>query len=196
MKKIIFLSSVMVFLLTGCGAGATDTMSCTYNSTVGNLTTKITYNIDHEDDEVKKVRITYDYHQDDINNDDNTDEDNDIDGVGTGTDGTTNDSQIDNDGIIDGMVGSAIDGIINGMTDVILDVSGLRDRHANVQNTYGNMTGFSVQNTNDTTDNDYRVTYVIDYDTISDDDLNTLNLSRNFNTLRDNYTSQGFTCND
>ena len=60
---------------------------------------------------------------------------------------------------------------------------------------YGNMTGFSVQNTNDVTDNDYTVTYVIDYDSISDTDLSTLNLARDINTLRSNYINQGFTCN-
>ena len=42
----------------------------------------------------------------------------------------------------------------------------------------------------DNTDNDYRVTYVIDYDMISDADLATLNLSRDIDTLRNNYTNQ------
>ena len=74
-----------------------------------------------------------------------------------------------------------------------MDVAGLKDRHATVQNRYGNIAGFSVQNTTDT-DNNYMVTYVIDYDTISDTDLGTLNLSRNIDTLRDNYTKQGYTC--
>ena len=91
-------------------------------------------------------------------------------------------------------MGSAIDSIINGVTGTILDISGIRDRHINVQNTYGNINGFSVQNTNDVGDDNYHVTYVIDYDTISDEDLTTLNLSRDINTLRSNYTSQGFTC--
>ena len=191
MKKLLFLTGALMVMLTGCGA--TDTLSCTYDNVNGNLTTKITYNIDYQDEDVKKLRVTYDYHANVIN-DTNGDGRNDMDGVGTGTDGTTNDTQIDNDGIIDGIVGSAIDSIINGVTGVILDVSGLRDRHANVQNTYGNINGFSVQNTNDVTDNNYRVTYVIDYDTISDDDLMTLNLSRDINSLRNNYVSQGFTC--
>lgn len=195
MKKMLFLSSVMIFLLTGCGAGATKTMSCSYNTSRNDLTTKTTYDVDYEGTEVKKVRITYNYHQD-VMNDTDGDEKNDIDGVGTGTDGTTNDTQIDNDGIIDGVIGSAIDSIVSGVADVILDISGIRDRHNNVLNTYGNMPGFSVQNTTDNTDNSYMITYVIDYDTISDNDLVTLNLSRNINTLRTNYTNQGFTCND
>ena len=79
------------------------------------------------------------------------------------------------------------------VTSIILDSAGLRDRHANVQNTYGNVNGFSVQNTSDT-NNKYSVTYVIDYDTISDNDLNTFNLSRDLDELRTRYVNQGFTC--
>ena len=123
----------------------------------------------------------------------NNNDNNHTDGVGTGTDGTTNDTQIDDDGVIDGVIGSAIDTIVGGVTDIILDSAGLRDRHATVQNTYGNVTGFSVQNTNDD-DGNYMVTYVIDYDTISDNDLARLNLSRDLNDLRDSYVNQGFTC--
>ena len=195
MKKVLFLSSILVLILTGCGAGATKTMSCTYETKNNGITTKRSYDVDYEDNDVKKVRISYNYHQDVINDTDGDGKD-DVPGVGTGTDGTTNDTQVDNDGIIDGVVGSAIDSIIGGVTDTILDIAGLRDRHANVLNTYGNIPGFSVQNTMDNTDNDYMVTYVIDYDTISDNDLITLNLSRDINTLRDNYMAQGFTCND
>ena len=197
MKKFFFLSILSILMLTGCGAGATKTMKCTYESNTTDMTSKMTYDIDYEGKEVKKLRITYYYHQDiDVNTENTTDNNDTTDGVGTGTDGTTNDSQPDNDGIIDGVIGSAIDSMINGVTDTILDISGIRDRHANVQNTYGNMNGFSVQNTNDVTDNNYRVTYVIDYDTISDSDLTTLNLSRDIDTLRSNYTNQGFTCHE
>ncbi len=187
MKKYFILAIFGIFMLTGCGAGATKTMSCSYKNTAGNLTTKMTYKIDYQDTAVKKVRIAYDYHMN---------ENTQMDGVGTGTDGTTNDTQNDNDGIIDGVVGSAIDSVINGITSTILDISGLRERHNNVQSMYGNINGFSVQNTNDATDNDYHVSYIIDYDTISDNDLNTLNLSRDIDTLRRNYTSQGFTCGE
>jgi hypothetical protein len=58
---------------------------------------------------------------------------------------------------------------------------------------YSNTTGFSVQNTNDV-DNNYKVTYVIDYDTISDNDLASFNLSKNLDDMRNNYVNQGFTC--
>ena len=74
-----------------------------------------------------------------------------------------------------------------------MDIAGLKSRHQTVQEQYGNIKGFSVQNTTDT-DNNYRVTYVIDFDTISDTDLANFNLSRNIDTLRDNYTTQGYTC--
>lgn len=199
MKKIFILSFASILLLTGCGA--TETLSCTYKNTNNNVTTKVSYDIDHEQDEIKKVRITYDYDfdNDNMNNNNtnnngtNTNNNNEFDGVGTGTDGTTNDTQQDDDGIIDGIVGSAIDTIVGGVTGIILDSAGIRDRHATVQNTYGNITGFSVQNTNDV-DNNYKVTYVIDYDTISNDDLARFNLSRDLDTMRDNYVNQGFTC--
>jgi len=188
MKKIIVLASMMALMLTGCGVGATKTLTCTYQTNGTPLTTKMSYNIDYQGTEVKKLRVTYDYRQEVT--------DTNTDGVGTGTDGTTNDNYPDSDGIIDGIVGSAIDSIINGITDTILDISGIRSRHANVQNTYGNMTGFSVQNTSDVSDNSYRVTYIIDYDTISDTDLANLGLSRDIDTLRSNYTNQGFTCTE
>lgn len=252
MKKLFILSFASILLLTGCGA--TETLSCTYSTDANNGTTKVTYDIDHEQDEIKKVRITYNYDFDnnnDTNNDNgnadnartgtngttdnvtgdlganndttgtdgttnnntgatngttgnvngnngitaynNDNNNNHTDGVGTGTDGTTSDSNMDNDGIVDGVVGSAIDTIVGGVTGIILDAAGLRDRHATVQNTYGNITGFSVQNTNDA-NNNYKVTYVIDYDTISDNDLATFNLTRNLDDMRNNYVNQGFTC--
>ena len=267
MKKLFILSFASILMLTGCGA--TETLSCSYQNSANNGSTKIKYDIDHEEDEIKKVRITYDYNfmmNNDNNNGNNTETDNgtgnnartrttdrtndnnndddeaadldgastygtngnngnntgnagntngntgntngnngmttynnndnttnNTDGVGTGTDGTTNDTQIDDDGIVDGVVGSAIDTIVGGVTDIILDSAGLRDRHSTVQNTYANVNGFSVQNTRDQDDN-YMVTYVIDYDTISDTDLARFNLSRDLDTMRDNYVNQGFTC--
>lgn len=224
MKKLFCLSFMSILLLTGCGA--TETLSCTYQDTNDTMQTRIHYDIDHQDEEVKKVRITYDYNFN-TNNGTGTDartrtntgngnnsitgtdtttgngnttgngttreNANQIDGVGTGTDGTTNDTQFDKDGVVDGVVGSVIDTIVGGVTSIILDSAGLRDRHNTVQNTYGNVNGFSVQNTNDANDN-YSVTYVIDYDTITDNDLARFNLSRDFDDLRSTYVNQGFTC--
>ena len=190
MKKFIILSIVSILLLTGCDENMTETMSCTNENETDNLTAKIKYDIDYQDKTVKKVRITYDYVQ---KNNDNDSEPKNTDGIDTGTDGTTEDTQPDDDGIIDGIVGSAIDQIVGDVTDTIIDIAGLKDRHSTVQNNYNNINGFSVQNTTDT-DNNYKVTYVIDYDVISDDDLKTLNLSRDIDVLRDNYISQGFSC--
>ncbi len=192
MKKIFIVSLIGLFLITGCGAGATDTLSCSYENNVNNISTKTVYNIDYEGKEVKKVRVTYRYTANDVT--DTTDENNHLDGVGTGTDGTTNDNQPDNDGIVDGVVGSAIDSVINGVTDAILDISGIRERHNVVQSTYGSIPGFSVQNTTDTDENNYMVTYVIDYDKMSDADITNLNLSRDIDTIRSNYSNQGFSC--
>ena len=219
MKKLFILSLASIFLLTGCGA--TETLSCEYVNTTTDMTTKIHYDIDHQDEDIKKVRITYNYDFTNNANDNNgtarnsttnngvvnnTNDGNNVtgdttnnditthtDGVGTGTDGTTNDTNFDKDGIVDGVVGSVIDTIVGGVTGIILDSSGLRDRHNTVQNTYGDVNGFSVQNTNDA-NNNYRVTYVIDYDTISDADLSRFNLSRDFNSLKTAYVNQGFTC--
>lgn len=196
MKKIFILSFISILMLTGCGK--TETLSCSYKNNNDNVSTNIMYDIDHENDEIKKVRITYkyDFKNNDINTQNNSVNDTDnnhTDGVGTGTDGTTNDTQLDDDGVIDGIVGSAIDTIVGGVTDIILDSAGIRDRHNTVLNTYGNVNGFSVLNTNDVDDN-YSVTYVIDYDTISDTDLARFNLSRDLNTLKNNYVNQGFTC--
>ena len=223
MKKLFILSFASILMLTGCGA--TETLSCTYKTNANNGSTEVSYDIDHEQDEIKKVRITYDYNFNNNNgdnnntggsvdnttrnttgtdtngntdgnngmNDNNNNTNNHTDGIGTGTDGTTNDTQLDDDGVIDGVVGSAIDTIVGGVTGIILDSAGLRDRHANVQNTYGNVTGFSVQNTNEG-DNNYTVTYVIDYDTISDSDLARFNLSRSLDDMRRSYVNQGFTC--
>ena len=79
------------------------------------------------------------------------------------------------------------------MSDIILDVAGLKDRHAMIQNNFNGINGLTVQNITDE-DNNYKVTYIIDYDNISDADLTRLNLSRNLTIQKDNYTIQGFTC--
>lgn len=188
MKKIILISSLLV-ILSACSLAKTKTLSCTYTNLTNGLTSNITYSIDHEGDEVKKIRVMYDYKQDILGN--NTD----IDGVGTGTDGTTNDTQPDNDGIVDGVVGSAFDTLVNGVTSTILDISGLRSRHKMIQDEYANTNGFSVLNTTDT-DNNYSVTYVIDFDNMTDTDISGMNFNRDLTTLKTTYTNQGFTCSE
>lgn len=188
MKKIIMLSALLV-ILSACSLSKTKTLSCTYTNVTDGLTSNITYDIDHEGDEVKKIRVMYDYKQDIV--DTNTD----MDGVGTGTDGTTTDTQPDTDGIVDGIVGNAFDSIVNGVTGTILDISGLRSRHSMIQDKYANMNGFSYQNTTDV-DNNYSVTYVIDFDNMTDTDITEFNFDRDLATLRTTYTNQGFTCSE
>ncbi len=185
MKKILFLSVISLLVLSGCDFSKTETLSCTYENTTANIKTEVNYGIDHENDEIKKLRITYNYIN--INNQGVQD------GIGTGTDGTTNDTIPDEDGIIDGVVGETLNDLIRNMSDVILDVAGLKDRHMKVQSNYNGINGFSVQNVTDVDDN-YKVTYIVDYDSITDEDLTRLNLSRSLLTQRDNYISQGFTC--
>ena len=204
MKKILMLSSLLV-ALTACSLSRTKTLSCTYTNVTNGLTSNITYDIDHEGDEVKKIRVMYDYTQDTVDTTDTVNGTNgttgttgttgNMDGVGTGTDGTTNDTQYDNDGIVDGIVGSAFDSLINGVTGTILDISGLRSRHRMIQDEYANTNGFSVQNTTDV-DNNYSVTYVIDFDNMTDNDISGMNFNRDLATLRTTYTNQGFTCSE
>ncbi len=197
MKKIIMISALLV-VLSACSLSKTKTLSCSYTNITNGLTSNITYNIDHEGDEVKKIRVMYDYKQNTVDTTGDmsgTDTNGNMDGVGTGTDGTTTDTQPDDDGIVDGIVGSTFDSIINGVTGTILDISGLRSRHTMIQDEYANTNGFSYQNTTDT-DNNYSVTYVIDFDNMTDEDINGMAFNRNLATLRTTYTNQGFTCSE
>ena len=79
-KSLIVLAALAV--LSGCGMNEKTT--CTNENKVGNITSKVTYEIEHKNNDVKKVILTYDYR------DDHTD------GVGTGTDGTTKDKEDNN----------------------------------------------------------------------------------------------------
>ena len=196
MKKLILCLGIIA-LLTGCGEEE-QTMTCTRENTTNGLTSGTEYLVTYKDDEVSHVTITYNYNQD-----------TQIDGVGTGTDGTTEDGREDNttddetiDGVIedndddneivDGIVGDAADMLIGGVYNTILNISGLKDRHTNDMNTT-NIEGFtsSVENN---TNNSYKVVYDLDLTKISDDDIGRFNVDRSYQTLRDNYTSQGLTC--
>ena len=99
----------------------------------------ITVNEPNEEDTIKKARITYEYNT--------IMPDSEVDGVGTGTDGTTNDTHIDEDGLVDGIIGETIEDIIKGMSNMILDITGIKDRHNYIQSNYGNIPGFSVGTT-------------------------------------------------
>jgi len=193
MKKAILVFS-MIALLSGCGENE-QMMTCSSERTYDGLTSGTEYLVTYNDDEVTHVTITYNYNQDTH-----------TDGVGTGTDGTTEDGVEDetnedenqtdgviedndgNDSIVDGVTGD----IIGGITNTILDLSGLKDRHTNQMNNT-NITGFT-SSVEDNTNTSYKVVYNLDLTKISDDDIGRFNVDRSYTTLRDNYTNQGLTC--
>lgn len=200
-KSIIVLGTIFVIVfITGCSLTGMETYSCTSTSTSADgLTTKITYDITHSNDTVDMVKITYDYRQEDTDeNEDSTMLSNtiervvgdDVDGLNADTDGN---SDTDNDEVIDGIVGDTLDAIINGVTDTIVDIAGLKDRHNVVSDRYGDLEGVTI-NVEDNDEDSYKVVYDIDMAKISDDDLDIFNLDRSFETLKGNYNSLGLMC--
>ena len=192
MKKLLIVLSVL-FLMSGCG-NESKTLSCTNTSEANGITTKTMYKIKYMDDEVKHVTITYDYNQ--------TNNKNEVDGTNADTDGldkntdnntTTNDNNLQSDEVIDGVVGDAIDSTIKGITDTILDLSGIKSNYQNQMSTFDNMEGFSYKVDVDN-DNEYKITYDIDMDKISDEDLNRFNIGRDYSDIKSNYTDLGYTC--
>lgn len=180
MKKI-FLCIGIIILLSGCGNEEMMT-TCTTENTYNGLTSGTEYLITYQDDEVKHVKITYNYNQEDH-----------VDGVNTGTDGTTEDEDVNDDNeVIDGVVGETVDDIIGGIYNTILDLSGLKDRHTNQINN-ANIEGFttSVENNTNTS---YKIVYDLDLTKISDTNITRFNVDRSYETLIDNYTNQGLTC--
>ena len=180
MKKFLFVIAVIA-VLSGCGTN--DTLTCTDENTVGNITSRTTYKIDYRNNDVKKMVVTYEYNE------------GHIDGVGTGTDGTTEDSDVigENDDIVDGIVGEALDDVVTGVTGTILDLADIRTRHNARFGNYTSMDGFTISVDTDN-DNDYKITYTYDFSKLSDDDMTTFGVNRNLSTLRDVYTNRGLTC--
>jgi len=180
MKKILLIFGIVI-LLSGC-SDEEKMMTCTRKNTYNGLTNTTEYLVTYTDDEVKSVKITYNYNQE-----------NHTDGVGTGTDGTTEDKDIrDDNNIVDGVVGDTIDDIIGGIYNTVLDLSGIKDRHTNqINNT--DIEGFTTS-VLDNTNTSYRVVYNLDLNKISDNDIDRFNVDRSYTTLRNNYTNQGLTC--
>ena len=192
MKKLLIVLSVL-FLMSGCG-NESKTLSCTNTSEANGITTKTKYEIKYMDDEVKHVTITYDYNQ--------TNDRKEVDGTNADTDGldkntegntTTNDNNLQSDEVIDGVVGDAIDSTINGITDTILDLAGIKNNYQNQINTFDNIEWFSYKVDVDN-DNEYKITYDIDMDKISDEDLTRFNIGRDYSDIKSNYTDLGYTC--
>lgn len=180
MKKALLIIAVIA-VLSGCGTN--DSLTCTTENTLGNISSSTTYKIDYRDNDVKMMTVTYEY------------KDGHTDGVGTGTDGTTEDDDTTNetDDVIDGVVGEALDDIVTGVTNTVLDLADIRTRHNNRFGTYTNTNGFKTSiDTNN--DDDYKVTYTYDFSKLSDDDINAFGISRDFDTMQSMYTNRGLTC--
>lgn len=195
MKKLLSAFFVLL-IMSGCDVN-TKSLSCSNTSTANGITTKTTYDIDYKDDDVKKIKITYDYIQDNDVTTDNTTTD-DMDGTNADTDGLdtddNKDADVSSDDVVDGVVGDAIDSAIDGVTDTILDLAGIRDTYSNQISTYGDIKGFSYEVDTDT-DDEYKVIYTIDMDKISDDDLSRVNIAtRDFSDLKDSYQDMGYSC--
>jgi len=197
MKKLLIVLSVL-FLTSGCTNDGTDTLSCSTTTAANGITTRTSYNIDYLEDDVKYVTITYDYSQDNVTNN-TTDDNEEMDGLNADTDGIDDDNTNDNDAdlksddIVDGIVGDVIDGTINGITETILDIAGIKNRYENQLSTYDNIEGLTYDVDLDT-NTQYRITYKIDMDKISDTDLARFDVTRDFSDIRDNYEGLGYTC--
>lgn len=190
MKKLLIALSVL-FIMSGCdNNNNTKNLSCTSTITASNgVTTKTNYNIDYMDDKVKHVTITYAYSQGN-----NT---NDVDGVNSDTDGleedNNNNNTVDSDEVVDGIVGDVIDETLEGVSETILDIAGIKNRYENQLSTYDDIEGltYDVEVDNNT---EYTITYKIDMDKISDDNLSRFNVPRTVTDMRTNYENSGFTC--
>lgn len=194
MKKALIIL-VAVVTLSGCGTNEMTT--CTNETKVGNITSKTVYTVEHKDNDVKKIMITYEYN------------DNHTDGALTGTDGTTKDkiadeednpketnenkTKTDNDGLIGGATKEALDDIVTGITDGILDIAGIKESHNTRFDTYTSVEGFT-RNVDVDNANDYKVTYTYDLTKLSDADITALGVNKDYNALKKSYTDRGLTC--
>ena len=180
MKKTLLIIAVIA-VLSGCGTN--DTLTCTTENSLGEISSYTTYKIDYKNNDVKKLTVTYEY------------KDGHTDGMGTGTDGTTEDNDVlgETDGITGGVVGEVLDDVVDGVTDTILTLSDIRTRHNNKFGTYTNTPGFMTSIDTDD-DNDYKITYTYDLSKLSDTDITSFGISRDYDTLSSIYTNRGLTC--
>lgn len=193
MKKL-FAVFVLLLLATGCDGDA-KMMSCTSTTTQNGIVTKTSYDVEYVDDEVKYVTITYDY-----SSTGNGESDDDMDGVNADTDGITEDEDVNDnnrgisgDEVVDGVVGDTIDTTVDSVRETILDIAGIKNTYENQLSMYDNIEGFTYDVQMDNTDQ-YKIVYTIDMDKISDEDLATFDVSRNFTEMQDDYEGLGYTC--
>ena len=180
MKKALLIIAVIA-ILSGCGTN--DSLTCTTNNTYGGISSNTSYKIDYRDNDVKMLTVTYEY------NDGHTD------GVGTGTDGTTLDDDTANetDGVVDGVVGEALDDVVTGVANTVLNIADIRTRHNNMFGMYSDTDGF-MSSVDTGSDSDYKITYTYDFSKLTDDDISTFGISRDFDTMKSVYTNRGLTC--
>lgn len=190
MKKILAIFLVL-FLASGCDEN-TEMLSCSSTTTQNGIVTRTKYDVEYMDDEVKFVTITYDYSS--------TNDNDDVDGVNVDTDGLDeeensagNNNVRNADDVVDGVVGDALDTTIDGVRETILDIAGIRNNYENQLSTYDGIEGFSYDVDVDS-NTQYKITYKIDMDKISDTDLAQFNVSRDFSKIQDNYKNMGYTC--
>ena len=190
MKKILAIFLVL-FLASGCDEN-TEMLSCSSTTTQNGIVTRTKYDVEYMDDEVKFVTITYDYSS--------TNDNDDVDGVNVDTDGLDeeensagNNNARNADDVVDGVVGDALDTTIDGVRETILDIAGIRNNYENQLSTYDGIEGFSYDVDVDS-NTQYKITYKIDMDKISDTDLAQFNVSRDFSEIQDNYENMGYTC--
>lgn len=187
MKKI-FLSLFIILMISGCGE-KTETLSCTSTNRNNGVKNTVKYDIEYQDDEIKHIKITYDYNQTANDNMDGTNADTD----GLDENNNTNDNNLTSDDVVDGVVGNAIDETVESITETILDIAGIRNNFQNQFSIYDNIEGFSYTVDTDT-DNEYKVIYDIDMDKISDDNLARFNVDRDLSDFKDTYENNGYTC--
>lgn len=178
MKKII-IPLLAVVALAGCGTNEKTT--CTNKNTIGNITSNISYEIEHKNKEVKKLTVTYDYQS----------SKKDIDVDNNNTTDTTDTTEKDE--VIGGKTSEVLDDVVTGIKDGILDIAGVKEAHNTKFSTYKNTEGFKAKVDVDN-DNDYKVEYTYDLTKLSDQDINSLGLSRNYDTLYTTYTNNGLIC--
>lgn len=188
MKKILI---TIITLITVSGCTTNEMTTCTNETKKGNITSKTEYKIEHKDNDVKKLTITYTY------NDKHTD------GVETGTDGTTkeeatekdnaNETNNDNDTIIGGAAKEALDDIVSSVVDTVLDIASIKESHNTRFNNYINVEGFT-RNVEVDNANDYKVTYTYDLTKLKDTDITALGINKDYNALKKSYTERGLTC--
>lgn len=190
-KKIALLTPLALLSLSACSLNGEEKLTCTNEREVGNTTTNIKYEINHKNNDIKKMTIIYDY-----NNTSNTAKTK-IDGTDADTDGITETKEDVNDDlsdkVIDGVVGDTVDTILGPITDTIIDLSKVKERHNSVQTNYKDVEGFTYTVDNDE-DNHYKIKYEVDFDKISSTDLTRLGYTKDLEKARSDYESQGFTC--